>query len=410
METSQIILYATPPIVGGIIGYFTNDIAIRMLFRPYRARFIGSYQIPFTPGVIPRNQEKLAKRIADSIMSSLLTPDEIQGIARRVLQVDRVQSAILWILRLSLEQIKTGRTENTSKVLANILQDLFGESLPKLLQTLAKRDDFLEDQLNQIFDRVLLEFQLNAEQSEKLSIWLLQSILSPENLRLALVDFLTDRNIKIIDDRFRVKTSGTYWVVANIFGLRNALEGLRTFCLDEQDTANQTIAELIVSLRVRQRLQELFQNLSLQNFPVFTIRQLRTTMGDSVRSYLREKGAELMQELSSSVKWDRAASVVLTRLKSLDAVGESLDVVSHELAVVLDRYLERDLEAIVMEAIPILQIDQVIINRVVATPPEEMEAGINDLIQTELQAIVNLGGVLGVAIGAMQALSILWQQ
>lgn len=410
METSQILSLATPPIVGGIIGYFTNDIAIRMLFRPYRAKFIGNYQIPFTPGVIPRNQKKLAKRIADSIMGSLLTPDEIQGIARRVLQVDRVKAAILWILRLSLEQIKTGRAENTTKVLANILQDLFGESLPKLLQTLAKRDDFLEEQINQIFDRVLLEFQLNTEQSGKLSTWLLESILSPENLRLALVDFLTDRNIKIIDDRFREKTSGTYWVVANIFGLKNSLVGLRTFCLDEQETANKTIAELIISLRVRQRLQELFQNLSLQNFPVFTIRQLRATMGESVRSYLREKGAELLQELSSSVKWDRAASVILGRLKSLETVSESLDVVSYELAVVLDRYLERDLEAIVMEVIPILQIDQVIINRVVATPPEEMEAGLNELIQTELQAIVNLGGVLGVVIGSLQALSIFWQQ
>ena len=133
-------------------------------------------------------------------------------------------------------------------------------------------------------------------------------------------------------------------------------------------------------------------------------------MGESVRSYLREKGAELLQELTSSVKWDRAASVILGRLKSLEAIGESLDVVSYELAVVLDRYLERDLEAIVMEVIPILQIDQVIINRVVATPPEEMEAGINELIQTELQAIVNLGGVLGVVIGALQALSIFWQQ
>ena len=84
-------------------------------------------------------------------------------------------------------------------------------------------------------------------------------------------------------------------------------------------------------------------------------------------------------------------------------------MVSYELALVLDRYLERDLEAIVMEAIPILEIDQVIITRVVAIPPEEMEAGLNDLIQTELQAIVNLGGVLGVMIGLLQSASLLWQ-
>jgi uncharacterized membrane protein YheB (UPF0754 family) len=410
LEPSQIWLFAAPPIVGGIIGYFTNDIAIRMLFRPYRPVFIGNYQLPFTPGVIPRNQGKLARRIADSIMGSLLTPDEIQGIARRFLQVERVQGALLWVLRLALERIKGGRQESTTKVLANILRDLFGESLPRLLQVLAKRDDFLAEQLDQIFDRVLLELKLTGEQADKLAFWLLDTVLPPDTLRLVLVDFLTDRNIQIIDDRFREKTSGTYWVVANLLGLKNTLIRLRSFCLDERNAANEILRDLVVSLRLQKRLKEFFQEVSLQNLPVSTVRQLRRTMGESVRSYLREQGAELLQDLSASVNWDNAASVVLSRLRGLDAVGESLNVVSYELALILDRYLEQDLEAIVMEAIPILEIDQVIINRVVATPPEEMEAGINELIQTELQAIVNLGGVLGVVIGILQSVSLMWQR
>ena len=409
MELSQLWLLSGPPIVGGIIGYFTNDIAIRMLFRPYRPIFIGQYQLPFTPGVIPRNQGKLAKRISDSIMGTLLTPDELQGIARRFLQVERVQGALLWVLRLALDQIKGGRQENMTKVLSNILRDLFGESLPRLLQVVAKRDNFLEEQLDQIFDRVLLELQLSAEQSDKLAAWLLGTVLPPETLRLLLIDFLTDRNIQIIDDRFRAKTSGTYWVVANLLGLKNTLVRLRSFCLDDRTATNEILQDLTTSLRIRQRLKEFFQDVSLQNLPVSTVRQLRRTMGESVRNYLRERGATLLQGLSASVNWDSAASVVLSRLRGLEAVGESLDVVSYELALVLDRYLERDLEAIVMEAIPILEIDQVIITRVIAIPPEEMEAGLNELIQTELQAIVNLGGVLGVLIGLLQSASLLWQ-
>ena len=409
MDLSQIWLLSGPPIVGGIIGYFTNDIAIRMLFRPYRPIFIGKYQLPFTPGVIPRNQGKLAKRISDSIMGTLLTPDELQGIARRFLQVERVQGAMLWVLRLALDQIKGGRQENMTKVLANILRDLFGESLPRLLQVVAKRDNFMEEQLDQIFDRVLLELQLSAEQSDKLAAWLLGTVLPPDTLRLLLIDFLTDRNIQIIDDRFRAKTSGTYWVVANLLGLKNTLVRLRSFCLDDRTATNEILQDLTTSLRIRQRLKEFFQDVSLQNLPVSTVRQLRRTMGESVRNYLRERGATLLQGLSASVNWDSAASVVLSRLRGLEAVGESLNVVSYELALVLDRYLERDLEAIVMEAIPILEIDQVIITRVVAIPPEEMEAGLNELIQTELQAIVNLGGVLGVMIGLLQSASLLWQ-
>lgn len=409
LDFSTVWLLAAPPIVGGIIGYFTNDIAIRMLFRPYEAWYIGQFRVPLTPGVIPRNQAKLAKRISDTIMTSLLTPEEIHGIARRLLETERIEAALLWLLRLALDQIQTGREERSNRVLANILRDLFGESLPHLLQVLAKREDFLEEQLNLIFDRVILEFQLTEEQADRLAVWLLQVVIPPDVLRQSLADFLTDRNIQVIDDRFREKTSGTYWVVANLFGLRNALIRLRNFCLDEREAANAILVDLERSLNLRQRLAEFFQDLSLQNLPVSTVKQLRRTLREAVRGYLRDQGATFLQGLSASVDWDKVALVVIKRLRNLDVMSESLQVVSEELAKILERYLERDLETIVQQAIPILKIDQVIIDRVIATPPADMEAGINELVQTELQAIVNLGGVLGVVIGLLQSLSLLWR-
>ncbi|NEP41186.1 MAG: DUF445 family protein, partial [Okeania sp. SIO2H7] len=60
-------VYLIPPVAGGVIGYFTNDIAIKMLFRPYKGYYIFGRKIPFTPGLIPANQERLAKRVADTI-------------------------------------------------------------------------------------------------------------------------------------------------------------------------------------------------------------------------------------------------------------------------------------------------------------------------------------------------------
>ena len=98
---SEQLVLITPPIVGGIIGYFTNDLAIKMLFRPYRPLQIYGRRIPFTPGLIPRNQERLAKRISDTIMGSLLTPEELQKLARRLLETERMQAAISWFLRLA---------------------------------------------------------------------------------------------------------------------------------------------------------------------------------------------------------------------------------------------------------------------------------------------------------------------
>lgn len=409
MDLSNLWLYVSPPIVGAVIGYFTNDIAIKMLFRPYRAIYVGKRQLPFTPGLIPRNQERLAKRVSDTIMGSLLTPEELQNLARRLLETERVQGAIFWLLQLALEQIKPDKSEKTTKILAGILKDLLGQSLPRLLKVLARREDFLEVQLNQIFDQILLEFQLTEEQAKKLAEWLLQVVLPPDVIRQAIVDFLTDRNIQIIDEGFREKASGTYWVVANLFGLRNTLTRLRTFCLDEKEASNARLAELIVSLAVRQRLQEWLQNLSLQNLPVSTVRQLRKTLRDSVRNYAQERGSDVLQGLTESVDWENIASLLLNRLRTSAAVSASLEVVSKELALILERYLEKDLEKIVAQAIPILNIDQVIIDRVKGTSPADLELAIQGIVKSELQGIVNLGGILGFVVGCLQVVFLMLQ-
>lgn len=402
-DLSTLWLFVAPPIVGGIIGYFTNDVAIKMLFRPYRALYLGKQRIPFTPGLIPRNQERLAKRISDTIMGSLLTPDELQKLARRLLQTERVQSALLWLLKLALEQLESDKEQKTAKIVANILRDLFGQSLPRLLKVLARREDFLEEQLNQIFDQVILEFQLSDDQSGKLADWVTQVVAPPDRIRQVLIDFLTDRNIQVIDEGFREKTSGTYWVVANLFGVRNSLARLRAFCLDEREACNKVLAELVFSLGVKTRLREWLQNLSLQDLPVSTVRQLRKTMRESVRQYLQDRGADVLQGLSESVDWENVASVVLARLQTSEAVTGSLEVISQELALILERYLERDLENIVAQAIPILNIDQVIVDRVRATSPADLENAINGIVKSELQAIVNLGGILGFVIGLLQS-------
>jgi uncharacterized membrane protein YheB (UPF0754 family) len=405
----QLWLYLAPPVAGAVVGYFTNDVAIKMLFRPYTAKFIGKYQVPFTPGLIPSNQGRLATRISDTIMGSLLTPSELQNIAKRLLEVERVQAAITWLLQLALEQIRVDKEQKTVKVLASILKDLLGESFPRWLRVLARKPDFLDPLLDRIFDRVLLEFELTDTQAKQLADWSIDAILPPEVLRLALIDFLTDRNIQVIDEGLREKSSGTYWVVANLFGVRNALNRLRSFCLDDREKANKTIGEFIIALNIRDRVREILRELSLQNLPVATVKQLRKTMGESVRSYIQSKGVELIQGVTDSLDWDSIANVVISRLRNSTILTSSLDVVSEELAKIIDRYLERDLEQIVTQVIPILSIDKVIINRIESTSPAELEAGIQGIVKSELEGIVNLGGVLGFIVGLIQT-AILWYQ
>ena len=409
MAWSDVWLLIAPPVVGGVIGYFTNDLAITMLFRPYRPIYIFKRRLPLTPGLIPSNQARLAQRVADTIMGSLLTPEELQNLARRLLQTERIQQAIQWLLELALDQVQARNQARTAEVVGNVLQDLAGESLPRLIRVWARRESFLKPQLNQVFDQVLLEFQLSPEQAGQVADWLLVSVLPPDTLRRVIVDFLTDRNIQVIDEIFRSRTSGTYWVVANLFGVRNALVRLRAVCLDEREVSNVRIAELIEALALGDRIQEGLLNLSLQNLPVSTVRALRATVRDTVREYIRTLGPDLLKGLSETVNWQQLATQLLNRLQTSQVVTESLEPVSEELALILERYLERDLESLVAQIIPILNIDQVIIERVKNTAPRDVELAIQGIVRNELQAIVTLGGVLGVVIGGIQSLILFYR-
>ena len=75
-------------------------------------------------------------------MGSLLTPGELQKLAQRLLATERIQGAILWLLKLALDRVKSDREQKTAKILGNILHDLFSQSLPRLLKVLARRDNF----------------------------------------------------------------------------------------------------------------------------------------------------------------------------------------------------------------------------------------------------------------------------
>ncbi len=402
--------YAIPPFAGLIIGYFTNDIAIRMLFRPYREYRLLGLRVPFTPGLIPQNQPRLARKISETIMGSLLTPEELHNLARKLLATERVQAGIRWLLGLAVERLNNAsQQENTALVLGRILEDLFGQSLPRLLRLITRQEKFLEGPINQLFDQVLLELRLPPAQAKQFAEWILGQALPPPVLRQGLVNFLTDRTIDTIDAEFRERASGTYWLVANLVGAKSALLRLRTFCLEDPEEAERILARLLQDLAVSRRLAETLQDLSLQNLPVVTVKQLRESLRESVQEYLRSRGTDIIQSVNQVIHWPDLASLILRRLSQSPVLSGSLDQVSLDLAEVLERYLEGDLEKLMAQVLPVLNLDQVIAERVKATSPAELERGIQQIVKQELQGIVNLGGILGFFVGCLQTVWFWWQ-
>ena len=76
------IKFIAAPVLGGIIGYITNDIAIRMLFRPRNAVYIGGRRLPFTPGLIPRQKDRIAVSLGRIVSTQLMNRETIEATIR----------------------------------------------------------------------------------------------------------------------------------------------------------------------------------------------------------------------------------------------------------------------------------------------------------------------------------------
>ena len=74
---SMFFAYAGPPLLGAFIGYLTNKVAIRMLFRPLKRLHILGIPVPMTPGVIPSKRHDLAINIGEMVGTHLLTSKDI---------------------------------------------------------------------------------------------------------------------------------------------------------------------------------------------------------------------------------------------------------------------------------------------------------------------------------------------
>lgn len=79
MNIEIITSYILPPLIGAVIGYFTNLIAVKMLFYPRKPVYLFGHQLPLTPGAIPKGKARLAKSAGKIVQNELFTREDISG-------------------------------------------------------------------------------------------------------------------------------------------------------------------------------------------------------------------------------------------------------------------------------------------------------------------------------------------
>lgn len=208
MDLVPYLPYLVPPLLGALIGYVTNYIAIRMLFRPLRAWRILGVRVPLTPGIIPAKRGELAARMGEMVGDHLLTGNDVS----RALGNASIQRE----LHLTVTEKLGDLLDRPSGPLASLVPDHFAGRFAEIVSlTQAKiarlihaylesdafarqLDEFLRHQGNRLLERDLASFldpQRNRAWQEHLDERYRDFFQSPAAARLvgAYVDRQTGR-------------------------------------------------------------------------------------------------------------------------------------------------------------------------------------------------------------------------
>ncbi len=125
------------PLIGAVIGYCTNYIAVKMLFYPKKEIKIWGHKLPFTPGAIPKGKPRLAKAIGNIVANTLLTEEDLK---KKILSdetenavVEKIMDGLSTNLHTSINRIfPEEEYTNAKEKVTNLLTDQILESVQNM--------------------------------------------------------------------------------------------------------------------------------------------------------------------------------------------------------------------------------------------------------------------------------------
>ena len=111
----MIIKYIAGPVIGAVIGYFTNFIAVKMLFHPKKEIKVFGHKLPFTPGAIPKGKSRLAKSVGDAVGNNLITQADIESRLLSDELADKIAYMILDKLSVLINDLFSGSQDMTEE-------------------------------------------------------------------------------------------------------------------------------------------------------------------------------------------------------------------------------------------------------------------------------------------------------
>lgn len=138
------------PVVGAAIGWFTNFLAVRMIFHPHEPRSIVGFRLQ---GLLPRRRHEFAESIAETVERELVSHDDV----RRVLSQPSTHAHVVGAIDERLDQAIKNRLSDLPPMVSMFVND---DLIAKLRAGLTKElDSLIPEIMDGVLDKV--EHQLD---------------------------------------------------------------------------------------------------------------------------------------------------------------------------------------------------------------------------------------------------------
>ena len=259
------------PAVGAVIGYITNDIAIRMLFRPHQAKYIMGIHVPFTPGIIPKEKARIAgaigKAVSENLMNrevlekSLLSDDMLKKISNAIDEFVATQSGNDETIEqfalhyLSSDDINAMRSDVTGGIVKLVTAKLQNSDLGSSIAHMAT-EHVMEKTRNSLAGRLGAEMFIQplAQPIEKILAKHINEILQ-NNSQQMIQDLVNKEASELMGMTMSQLTTGRDEQVEQI--KRGVLNAYRTIIIEHLP---RILQDIDISTIIEQRINEMDMN------------------------------------------------------------------------------------------------------------------------------------------------------
>jgi len=151
-------------LVGALIGYTTNVIAIKLLFRPLEPVKFGPFRIQ---GLIPKRKEEIAISIGDTVEQELLSVDEIMD--QLIESTDKKD-----ILELLKEKIISLTEEKMPSIIPSALSGMIKKQIGEVIDE--KGEDLLDELTETLVHKATATISISDMVKDKINMLALDEI------------------------------------------------------------------------------------------------------------------------------------------------------------------------------------------------------------------------------------------